>query len=134
MTPEALAHLEKARQLLRRARIILGTGITEDAGRDAYLAAFHGAQALIAERTGRESKTHRGTHARFARLTKDEPRIDAELRRFPPQAYDLKAISDYETGSAALVPLGEAAAALETAERFIERIAELLALPADEPP
>jgi uncharacterized protein (UPF0332 family) len=110
MTPEAFAHLEKARQLLKRARIILDTGMTEDAGRDAYLTAFHGAQALIAERTGRESKTHRGTRAQFARLTRDEPRIDAELRRFLPQASNLNAISDYETGSAASVPVEQAEA------------------------
>ena len=127
MTPEASAHLKKARQLLARARVILAAGIAEDAGRDAYLAAFHAAQALIAERTGRESKTHRGTHVQFARLTKDEPRFDAELQRFLPQSYHLKANADYETGSAAAIPIGQAGAAIETAERFIACIAELLA-------
>src|SRR5262245_58401892 len=48
----------------------------------AYLAAFHAAQALIAERTGRTAKTHKGAHAQFARLTRGEPRLDVELRRF----------------------------------------------------
>ena len=127
MTPETSGHLEKARQLLARARIIIAAGIAEDAGRDAYLAAFHAAQALITERTGKESKTHRGTHVQFARLTKDEPRLDAELKRFLPQSYHLKATADYETGSEAAIPISEAAAAIETAERFIACIAALLA-------
>jgi uncharacterized protein (UPF0332 family) len=47
--PEAAEHLDKARQLVNRARIILAAGVAEDAARDAYLAAFHAAQALIAE-------------------------------------------------------------------------------------
>jgi uncharacterized protein (UPF0332 family) len=35
----------------------------EDAGRNAYLAAFHAAQALMAERTGKDGRTHKGVHA-----------------------------------------------------------------------
>jgi hypothetical protein len=52
VTPEAKEHFDKARQCLTRARTILAAGIGEDAGRNAYLAAFHAAQALIAERPG----------------------------------------------------------------------------------
>ena len=66
MTPEAKEHFEKARQCLARARTILAAGVGEDAGRNAYLAAFHAAQALIAERTGKDAKTHKGVHAQFA--------------------------------------------------------------------
>jgi len=53
--PEAAAHLDKARECLGRARIVLAAGVAEDASRDAYLAAFHAAQALIAERTGKDA-------------------------------------------------------------------------------
>jgi len=35
---------------LSRAKIILGAGVGEDAGRNAYLASFHAAQALILAR------------------------------------------------------------------------------------
>jgi uncharacterized protein (UPF0332 family) len=52
---------------LTRARAIFAAAIPEDAARDAYLAAFHAAQALIAERTGKSAKTHRGVHIAFAR-------------------------------------------------------------------
>jgi uncharacterized protein (UPF0332 family) len=60
VTPEAEEHLGKARQCLTRARTILAAGVGEDAGRNAYLAAFHAAQALIAERTGDLRAAHKG--------------------------------------------------------------------------
>jgi uncharacterized protein (UPF0332 family) len=88
---------------------------------------FHAAQALIAERTGKDAKTHRGAHVVFARLTKEEPSIDIELRRFLPQSFNLKAVADYELGPDAVIPTEQAAAAIETATRFVTCIAELLA-------
>ena len=127
MRSEARRYLDKARQSLARARAILAIDLGEEAGRAAYLGAFHAAQALIFERTNRAAKTHRGVHGQFLRLVVDEPRIDPALRRFLAQGYKLKAIADYETGPDAVVPLEEAAAAIETADRFIRTIAELLA-------
>ena len=126
MTPEAKEHLHKSRQCLTRARTILAAGVGEDAGRNAYLAAFHAAQALIAERTGRDTKTHRGAHTQFARLTRNEPRLGPALRQFLPRAYDMKSVADYGLGPEADVPLDRAAAAIETAEQFVRQIAILL--------
>lgn len=126
MTPEAAGHLDKARQFLADARTILAAGVAGDAGRDAYLAAFHAAQALICERTGRAAKTHRGTHVQFARLTRDEPRLDPDLRRFLPQSYDIKAVADYETGPGAVIQPEQAATAIATAARFVDVVASLL--------
>jgi uncharacterized protein (UPF0332 family) len=126
VTPEAKGHLDKARQCLTRGRTILAAGIGEDAGRNAYLAAFHAAQALIAERTGMDVKTHRGVHAQFARLTRNEPRLGVELRQFLAQAYDIKSIADYGLGPDTDVSLDRAGAAINTAEEFVDRVAELL--------
>jgi uncharacterized protein (UPF0332 family) len=58
--PEAALYLDKARQAVEEARAVAGIGLAEAAGRAAYLAAFHAAQALIFERDGRVPKTHRG--------------------------------------------------------------------------
>lgn len=127
MTPEAAAHLAKAHECISRARVILRAGVAEDAARNAYLAAFHAAQALIAERTGRGAKTHKGVHVAFARLTKDESRIGVELRRFLPQSFNMKAIADYELGPDAIIAAEEADAAIEMATRFVACITELLA-------
>lgn len=52
--------------------------------------------------------------------------LDLELRRFLPQPYDLKAICDDELEPDAVVPREKAVAAVETAARFVDRIASLL--------
>ncbi len=127
MTPEAADHLKKARTCLDRARVILEAEVPDVAAREAYLAGFHAAQALIVERTGREAKTHKGAHTEFARLTRGEPRVDVELRQFLPKSYDMKALADYGVGTLADVSAERASAAIQTAARFIECIAGLLA-------
>lgn len=91
MTPEAVRYLEKARQSLAHARAILAIELGEDAGRRAYLAALHAAQALIFEKTGRVAKTHRGVHGQFLRLVAGEARVDLSLRAFLSEGYKLKA-------------------------------------------
>jgi uncharacterized protein (UPF0332 family) len=127
--PEAAQHLDKARQALEEARAIAGIELAEAAGRATYLAAFHLAQALIFEWHDKVPKTHRGVHARFSRLAKDTPELGAELPRFLSRAYDFKAVADYEIGPDATVPLAEAISAIEAAENFVDRIAELLEKP-----
>jgi hypothetical protein len=65
---------------------------------------------------------------------KADLRIDQELRLFLSQAYNLKAVADYEMGPGSVVPLERAAAAVETAGRFIECIAGLITTPPPAPP
>ena len=96
-----------------------------DAGRDAYLACFHAAQALILQRSGKVAKTHRRAQRFFSQLAKSEPEL-REFARFLSQAYNLKDIADYELGATATVPLDRASAAIDTAKRFIEHIARIL--------
>ena len=84
MKLETERYLAKARQMLGEARTAAGVDLADAAGRASYLAAFHAAQALIFERSGKASKTHRGVHIQFARLTKNEPSVSPELREFCP--------------------------------------------------
>jgi uncharacterized protein (UPF0332 family) len=102
--PEAQAYLDKARQSLSHARAILEIELGDDAGRAAYLAALHAAQALIFERTALVAKTHRGVHGQFLRLVAGEARFDDQLRRFLSEGYKLKAVADYEVGPEAIAP------------------------------
>jgi uncharacterized protein (UPF0332 family) len=129
LTPEAARFLDKARRLLAEAEAMLGIGLVDAAGRTAYLAGFHAAQALIFERTGRAVRTHRGAQAEFLRLTHGDPRLDPGLRVFLSQSYSLKAIADYETGPGAEVPPERAEAAVETGGHFVARVADLLSGP-----
>jgi len=120
------AYLDKARELLDNADAILRIDLYETAGRTAYLAGFHAAQALIFETSGRIYKTHSGVHGEFSRLVKDDPRVDDQLRAFLGRAYTLKAIADYETGPGSHVSDERARDAIETARRFVECIAGLM--------
>ena len=100
---------------------MLEVQLHEAAGRSAYLAGFHTAQALIFERQGKVLKTHRGVQAEFLRLTKDDPSFDVTLRGFLSRSYNLKAIADYETG--AEIPAERAIAAVKEAQHFVEALA-----------
>ena len=127
MSPESGEHLDKARAYLTKARGLLDVmHYNDEAGRAAYLAGYHAAQALISERKGKIAKTHEGVNSQFNLLTKGDPRIDTALRRFLTQAYDLKAVADYEAGPNAVVPSERAEAAIQLATRFVDAVAVLL--------
>jgi uncharacterized protein (UPF0332 family) len=125
--PEASAFLDKAHDFLLKANDMFADDWPDEAGRAAYLAGLHAAQAVIVERTGKVIKRHRGVQNELRRLTNDDPRFDPELRAFLGRAYNLKAIADYETGPGARVSAELARATIETARRFVEVVAALLA-------
>jgi len=101
----------------------------DSAGRTAYLAGFHAAQALISEKTGRAMKTHSGVNAELHRLTKDDRRVEPEQRTFLGRTYNLKSIADYETGPSAEVSSEQAAEAVRTSKRFVAKMIELVETP-----
>lgn len=126
MKSEAGLYLEKARRCLHNARATLAIGLNNDAGRNAYLAAFHASQAFIFQATGKAAKTHSGVRSEFARLANGEPRLDREFSRFLAQAYTLKEIADYTTGPDSEIPSERSASVIETAARFLDCIQQLL--------
>jgi uncharacterized protein (UPF0332 family) len=126
MKSETVAFLWKAHEFLVKARNQLEIlNYRDEAGRAAYLAGLHAAQALIFERTSKIIRRHRGV--RLRRVVSDEPRFDPELRAFLGRTYNLKAIADYETGPGSEVTVEQAQQAIETAKRFVACIEELLA-------
>ncbi len=118
--------LAKAVRLLGEADTMLSVSLTEAAGRSAYLAGFHAAQALIFERLRRVLKTHAGVHAEFLRLTRDDPRLDADLRIFLSRSYNLKATADYETDPQIGITRTRAEEAIATGRRFIACIEDMV--------
>src|SRR5262249_16938604 len=98
----------------------------DEAGRAAYLAGLHAAQALIFQTTGRKRKRHSTVQGEFAQLVRDAPRFDRELRAFLPRAYNLKAIADYLTGPGSQVTADQAQEAITTAVRLVATISALL--------
>jgi uncharacterized protein (UPF0332 family) len=130
VTEEVARFLAKARRALADAEAILPLA-PRVAAREAYVAAFHAAQALIQARTGEAAKTHKGVHTSFLRLTRDEAGLPAELRGFLSRSYSFKAVSDYDTGPDADIPPATATAAIAGAGQFLAAIASLL--PPDPP-
>lgn len=108
---DAEAHIVKAREALEFARYALAGEYTEEAGRSAYMAAYHAALAFISARTGKSPKTHSGTRSEFARLAREEPDISREQVSLLGRSYELKNVADYEQ---------EAAVSVAEAERAIE--------------
>lgn len=127
MTPETAQFLGKAQRLLTEADAMLGIGLNEAAGRAAYLAGYHAAQAYLSEKTGRAVKTHKGVQIEFQRVTRDDPNLPPELRAFLSHAYNLKAIADYETGPDAAVTAEQAAQAIAVAKKFLAHFARVIA-------
>jgi uncharacterized protein (UPF0332 family) len=93
---EADPHIVKPRESLEFARYALAGEYTEEAGRSAYMAAYHAAVALISARTSKSPKTHSGTRSEFARLAREEPGISREHVSLLGWSYELKNVADYE--------------------------------------
>lgn len=131
MKPETQAHLDKADLSLTKARVALAAAaataaMAEEAARGAYYAAFHAAQALSFEKTGRSGKTHSGVHRQFHKLTRSEPAFPRSLRVFLNRAYDFKAVADYDTASAGKITVADASSAIDTAASFVTIIRTLV--------
>lgn len=129
MKPETGQFIAYARAMLERGKRMLDIGLSEDAGRAAYLACFHTAQAYIFERQDRAVKTHHGVQNTFFLLTRDDARVDPALRDFLSRAFDLKGIADYASDPSETTTAEDAAAAMATAARFVDAFAALADLP-----
>jgi uncharacterized protein (UPF0332 family) len=126
LKPETALFQERSRELLDQAETMLEVSLNDAAGRTAYLAGFHAAQALIFETTAHVFKRRSTVQGEFGRLVKDDPRFDIALRAFLPRAYNLKSIADYGTGPGPHVSGESARDAIQTARRFMECIATLI--------
>lgn len=126
MKPETAKALDKARTCLTKAEQMLAIDLADEAARSAYMAAFHAAQALVFERTGKVAKTHAGVRIEFSRLAKDEAGFDRALISFLGQSYEFKTISDYGVDPGVTITAEHARNAITTATRFVEGIGGLV--------
>jgi hypothetical protein len=73
------------------------------------------------------AKRSKRIRSQLNRLAQQEPRIGSELLTFLAEGYKFKTIADYGIGSAiGTISARDAATAIDTAERFIDTIAQLL--------
>ena len=129
MKPETQKYLAKARSDLADARKIAGIGLAKVAARSAYYAVFHTAEGFIFESAGKVAKTHSGVRSEFARLAREERRIDRTFSTFLAEAYKYKDIADYSVNEDDSVTSEEGNRAIAAAERFVTGIAAFLEKP-----
>jgi uncharacterized protein (UPF0332 family) len=126
-------YIAKSHRLLQRSgRLVETPEDFEVAARDACMAAFHAAEAVILARTGRIAKTHRGVRSELSRIGLSEPRLQQDFAAFLASGYRLKERDDYLIEPEALISREEARTALATATRLVAHAEWLLAQP--EPP
>jgi uncharacterized protein (UPF0332 family) len=106
----------------------LGAKVADVAAREAYLASFHAAQAILFERKGAAPKTHGGVHGASGQLALSEPRLGRRLGRVLNKAFLDKQVADYAIDRD--IEPSEAEEALRNAKEFVGTIE---AVPRDEP-
>lgn len=129
MKPESGQFLTKARKCLADARSMAAVPLADAAGRTAYLAGFHAAQALLFERESRVVKTHNGVHTEWQRLTRDDDTVEPALRAFLSRSYSFKVTADYGLDPLDRVTEEQASTAIATAERLVALVETKLAAP-----
>jgi uncharacterized protein (UPF0332 family) len=122
---EAESHLVKARENIAFARYALAGDYTDEAGRSAYMPAYHAALAFIIARTSKSPKTHSGVRSEFARLAHGDPRISREQVSLLGWSYELKNAAEYEQER--VVSLAAAERAINEALQLIDTIAVIVA-------
>ncbi len=132
MKPGTADYLAKAEDCPGAARKVTAIQLPVVPAKEAYLAACHAAQAFVFEATGKAAKTHSGMRTLFARVAKDDPRIDPGFASHLANAYKYKEIADYAVGSESVVTMPEAEEVIDIAARFIDTIRYLL--PSCSPP
>ncbi len=126
MKPATNDYLQAADRALDKSRIVHGVGLFDEAGRHAYYAMFHAAQATIFERTSRIAKTHRGVSRQFHLICMSDPQLGTELSSGLSRAYQFKEMADYEVGTIPPVSPEEATAALDTAKKFVAQVRQVI--------
>jgi uncharacterized protein (UPF0332 family) len=124
MTAEIDDYLRTANRCLDDART-LQLRLPRIAARESHLAVYHAAQAYLFYCTGKIAKTHSGLRAEFARLAKDDPRIDRVL----VQLLLIAGIADAPDLRPSDITLEDAEKGIQTAARFVSLITALVALP-----
>jgi uncharacterized protein (UPF0332 family) len=124
--PESADYLAKACECLGAAKMIQAIPLPQVAAKEAYLAIYHAAHALVFESTGKAVKSHSGMRTMFALVAKADPRVDRKLASLLGRAYKFKETADYGVGSQSIVTVEEAQGVVDIAQHFIKAIAQLL--------
>lgn len=124
----AAAHLDRAKQALHAARVLVREGDATDSISRSYYAVLHAARAALAC-VGEAPKSHRGTHDLFWMHFVQKDRFPRPLGRLLSDAKDLRTSADYDAFTrfdtmAADDLLKDAVAFVEAAEALVRELNE----------
>ncbi|WP_158258314.1 HEPN domain-containing protein [Rhodopila globiformis] len=77
-------YLARAEECLDAARRIIDIQLPAVAAKEAYLAAYHAAQAFVFDASGKVAKTHSGMRTLFARAAMDDPALTPSWHPISP--------------------------------------------------
>lgn len=120
-------HLAAAERSLAKAAAIISLPLFDEAGRSAYYAMYHAAQAFVVHRGFKSAKTHRGLRQLFARAVYLDASVQHLLTPLT-NTYQHKWVADYDTTGLEVTEM-EAKAALAEAAQFLASIRAALATP-----
>ncbi len=118
--------LKRSREALALANqlSLIGPSMASVAAREAYLAVFHAALALIHEKLGRSVKTHNGVQALLHRLAAEPGGIGTEHAAFLTKAYALKQLHDHSVDTR--FDPAELPEVLDNAKALVDAVAKAL--------
>lgn len=115
--------LDRSRQELRAARLLVEEDLTPMAASRAYYALFYIAEALLFE-AGLQFSSHSGLQSAFGREFSKTGKLDPKFHRYLLDAYDERQDADYEMSAhpsqeEVLKIIGWGEEFLEAAEKFL---------------
>jgi uncharacterized protein (UPF0332 family) len=113
--------LERAKETLEAARLLLERGFYEDSVSRSYYAMLYSVRAaLVTKRI--HAKTHRGTMKKFGELFVKTGEFPLEVWRVFGSAMELREEADYSAGTEMTITERKAQEVLEAAAEFIREI------------
>lgn len=126
MNPDAAALLEKARQSLAAAGLLLEQGYGDFAVSRAYYAMFYTAEALLAS-LGQSYSTHGALQAAYGREFARTGKLDPKFHRWLIDAQGFRNLGDYAIG--ANIDPSKAQEVCEWAREFVRAAETYLDMP-----
>ncbi len=123
MNEELRVHLQKARERLEDAQVLLQKNRCAGAVNRSYYAIFHAASAMLSQE-GRKVRTHyshHGVKVKFGQLLVQTGKVDDEFGRILSRAYDLREDADYALDAKSEI-------SREVAEEELRKAAEFVAM------
>jgi uncharacterized protein (UPF0332 family) len=118
VNPKTQAFLDKSRDSVLAAELLVREGYFDFAAGRAYYAIFYAAEALLLER-GQSYSSHSAVIAAFGKEFAKTGALDSKFHRYLLDAQDFRNVGDYDVGGASLTK-EQAQETIRWAKEFLE--------------